>query len=959
MRICTDTSGAVNQHDRWRRVEEICQAALDRDTTERPTFLATACGSDTALRREVEGLLARSATAEQFLSIPVERLLGDIDDGASLVGQRLGQYQIVERLGAGGMSVVYRAEDATLKRSVALKFLSPDLTQDEVAKRRFLREAQILAALNHPNIGAIYGVGELGGRMALLLEFVDGKTLAQRIAKRPLPLEEALTIAKQIAEALEAAHGKGIVHRDLKPSNVALTRDGVVKVLDFGVARMLDTADASQPITASGLIVGTPSYMSPEQLKGKPADKRSDLWAYGCVLYEMLTGKRPGDEPDWGALPPRTPASIQRLLKRCLEKDRGHRLADAADARLEIDDARASAPAEAPPASRVRSWRRVVIVGGAVSVLIAAAVATWFSAGRAQPMPMYSMIEAPPDFVLGEDDFRTSLPTRPPMVFAPDGRSLIIQAARAGRPQLFIRPLDRPDARPIPGTEDAHGPFVSPDGKWIGFWAANELRKVPIEGGTPTVICSMRSPLGPYGVAWSADNMILFGDFQTGRLMRVSANGGTPVAVTPLPSVGWRHVSPVLLPDGKRVLFAEIGDATATKGRLMVQTLDGSDPRLVLASASDGRLLPSGDLVFMRIGTLMTVHFDLSRAEVRGNPIVVLGGVMQRGLTPRMGANSAAGMFAVSSQGTLAVIRGGLIGNDVGRSLTWLTRDGHASTADPASGRPSGTEMASRISPDGSRAIVVVITPMRREAWIADWTRDMWTACADCDSDGVPIWSPDGRRVVVHRDGALVEHTLDGSALDRMLVREPGYSLVPAEWLSDNRIVYQSAREIPRVEIKVLEPGATAGRVVIPLGVGTDPAVSSDRNWLAYTTNTRPPTVVVQAFPGPGPRIQVSAGSGVNPRWSPDGKTLYYLKNDPGGAMLYAADVATGTGLSVGRARLLFQRPGPEDCWPFRCYDLSPDGQRFLFRERIDVQPTSVTRIDLIQNWMATLPKSR
>ncbi len=913
-------------------------------------------------------------------------------------GSHLGPYDIIAPLGAGGMGEVYRARDAKLNRDVAIKVLLPAVANDPDRLARFSREAQVLASLNHPNIAHIYGIEDADGVKALVLELVEGEDLAQRIARGPIPLDEALPIAKQIAEALEAAHEQGIIHRDLKPANIKVRADGTVKVLDFGLAKAIEqgsglkaqgSGDAMNSPTLSihatqaGIILGTAAYMSPEQAAGKPVDKRTDLWAFGVVLLEMLTGRQTfggettthvlaavlKDEPDWTMLPATTPATIRRLLRRCLEKDRKRRLADAADARLEVEDALTGSTSAAgigvplDPALRP-AWFRALpwALLAAATVALAIVSALWRGGDHLQPTSVYASLDAPPDHVLGEDDPFVSLPTRTPMVFMPDGRSLVIQAARAGKPQLFLRSLDRPDARPLAGTDDARGPFVSPDGKWVGFWSADEIRKVPIEGGAATTICALKAPLGPSGAAWGADGVIVFGDEASGRIMRVSAGGGTPTPVTVQPPSGRRHSAPFFFPDAKRILFSDVSLQDARDSRLMTQSLAGGDARLVLSSAVDGRLLPSGLLLFMRLGTLMAVPFDAARAEVTGEAVVAMSGVMQSGLRSRQGAeNTAAGMFAVSSIGDLAVVRGTLTGSSEGKMI-WTTRDGRSSSAEPANGAPTGGRLHRRISPDGSRAIVAIPTSVRRELWLVDWKRDVWTACSECGSAFAGgVWSPDDARVLLGRNDTLVVHALDGSAPDQVLVQEAGRQLWASGWGADGRIVYTSSPDQTSFEIKLLEPGGHSGRVVVPLGIGTTPEMSPDGRWLAYASaQTGTMEVIVQAFPGTGARAQISAGGGVNPAWSADGRTLYYLReSDRGGSTVIAVDIIASSGLAAGKPRELFRRPEMQRCIFARCFDISADGQRFLMGDRAAVERHSVTRMDLVLNWTATLGKSR
>ena len=733
----------------------------------------------------------------------------------------------------------------------------------------------------------------------------------------------------------------------------------------------MNSPTISMHATQAGIILGTAAYMSPEQAAGKTVDKRSDLWAFGVVLLEMLTGRRVfegetvshvlasvlKDEPQLGLLPANTPASIRRLLRRCLDKDRKCRMADASDARLEIEEALTPASTDTAAAPRANRWTQFVPWAVAVLALALGGALALRPMNHAASEPLYASIDVPADFVLGEDDGPVSLPLHTPMVFTPDGRSLIIQAAHAGKPQLFLRSLDRPDARPIAGTEDGRVPFVSPDGRWIGFFASGELRKVPIDGGEATTICSLQGRLGPDGAAWGAGDVILFGDDSARQIMRVSAAGGTPVPATAHASSARRHVTPFLLPDGKHFLFAEVSAVDASDARLMVQDLAGGEARLIAEHATDGRVLPSGQLAFVRLGTLMTAPFDAARASITGDAVVAMRGVMQSGTRVRAGANNTgAGMFAVSSQGTLAVVRGGVAGGEESH-LVWVTRDGQVSSAEPASGAPSGGRLVPRISPDGSRALVSVITATRWELWFVDWTRNVWTACADCKSTMARLakaWSTDGRRLLL--DGTtdtLVTHTIDGSAPDRVILREPGEFLTPAEWLADGRIVYLSGARAATLEIRLLDVDATAGRSIVP---GRAPAVSPDRRWLAYmATQGEQANVIVQAFPGPGPRTQVSAGGGSDPAWSADGRTLYYLNSlGPGrGTAFFAVDISAATGLSAGTPRELFHRPG-STCAQVRCYDVSADGRFLLSDGGEGAKRPSVTRMDLVMNWTTT-----
>jgi serine/threonine protein kinase len=974
---------------RWSRLESLYHEAAALPAALRARFLDDACQDDPVMRGEVEAMLAHEGT--RFLDDPVV-IAGaseSVARGLRLApGTTLGIYEVGALLGAGGMGEVYRARDTKLGRQVALKLLSASFTQDHDRVARFRREARVLATLNHPHIGTIYGLDEANGVQFLVLELIDGGTLADRIAKGPMSVDEAIGIARQIADALDAAHEKGIVHRDLKPANIAVTEDATVKVLDFGLAKATDpTSPSSSDLansptlpaaTVQGVILGTAAYMSPEQAAGKAVDKRSDLWAFGVVLMEMLTGRQVftgetvshvlasilAKDPDWSTLSSTTPAPIRRLLRRCLEKDRKRRIADAADVRLEIDDWLAARPDEEPvlaSSRRVRAWPYVAVAIVAAALGIAGTLA-WPAADRAQPLPVYVSFDLPPDYVLGEDDQLVHLPTRTPIVFTPDGHSLVIQVARSGKPQLVMRSLDRPDARPIAGTEDARTPFISPDGKWIGFSTLTEIRKVPLEGGTPTTICPIGGNLGPIGAAWGARDMIIFGD-PAGRIMRVSAGGGAPTPVTVNPALTHRHVAPSFLPDGVRFLFSDVSLLDVKDTRLIVQSVDGGGPRVVLTSATDGRLLPSGRLAFMRLGTLMTTAFDLARAEVVGDPIAALGGVMQSGLRVRAYANNTgAGMFAVSSRGDLAVIRGPVTGGEK-NSMVWAIPNGQSVSAEPTFGAPAGGRLYTRIAPDRSRVAVTLITPTRFELWIADWKRNLWTQCGDCSGDSLRpfVWSPDGQRLLLPRFDRLVAHTLDGSAPDQVMARESDRRLEARAWLPDGRIVYESYSD-SAAETKVLDVGAHVGRVVVQRGTGFDSEVSPDGRWLAYTTEQtgQPNSVVVQPFPGPGARTTVSASGGKNSLWSADGRTLYYLTRPPGTeeTIVSAVGIRTaGDTFTAGTPRELLRTR--DSICSGRCYEVS-DGPRFLLREPDKASSgASVTRVDLILNWTATLPRNK
>jgi serine/threonine-protein kinase len=571
-------------------------------------------------------------------------------------------------------------------------------------------------------------------------------------------------------------------------------------------------------------------------------------------------------------------------------------------------------------------------------------------------------IDVPEGYVLGGDN--PTAWTRTPFVFTPDGRSLIMEVARDGKPQLFLRLLDSNAASPIAGTEGARVPFVSPDGRWVGFYASNELRKVPIGGGEPVTICALRNGSAPDGASWSQGDIILFADEYLRQIMRVSARGGTPVAVTDPPPFMRQYVAPSFLPDGSRFFYSDVSWVDLSDARVMIQTLGGGPPQRVIADATDGRLLPDGQLAFMRRGSLMMVGFDPVGNAAVGEAVIVMREVIQRGLRGTMNSVPGPGMFAVSNLGALIAARGGLVGPDTNR-LTWLDRNGILSAQEPAEGAPRGVRRQARLSPDGSQAIVQVIATDRRMYWLVDFRRNTWTACPDCSrgAPAVPLeWSTDGRRILVQTSGdSLTVHTIDGSAPDRVVVREPNRILRGAQWLADDSIVYLSDTDnnairpdLSRQEIKLLAPGEAVGRLI---AIGAGPRISPDRRWFAYSEREgTQQEVIVQTFPSPGQRRPASSGGGAHPTWSSDGRTLYYVRFSQTDSTVFAVDVAPTPELVLGTPRAMFHTPQLGCAIPVRCYDIAPDG-RFLVPVPGEPAHQSVTRMDLILNWTSTLAK--
>lgn len=563
-------------------------------------------------------------------------------------GTRLGSYKLLAQIGAGGMGEVYKAHDAKLGRDVAIKVLPEAVAHDSARLTRFQREAKILAALNHPNIATIYGLEQSNSTHFLIMELVSGDTLADRIKRESaVPVEEALKIAIQIAEALEAAHEKGITHRDLKPANVKVTPEGKVKVLDFGLAKAFaaDTTDSnpsqsptlSAVATMQGVLLGTAAYMSPEQARGKAVDKRTDIWAFGCVLYEMLTGKQAFDgediteilaavvktEPEWQVLPTTTPAKIRDLLRRSLQKDKTQRMQAAGDIRIEVNEA-LTEPSEGPPAITWKAGRRRLLwsIVSSVAVAIIAIIATWNLKPTPAPRPRpvtRTVIMLPPSDQL--------TPFSLPMEISADGTELAYVALRGGVRLLYLRALDNPDAKAIPGTDGASTPFFSPDGRWVGFFAQGKMKKVSIDGGVPVTLCDTGDG---GGASWGADDTIVFAPALDSGLWRMPAAGGQPqVLTTPDPAKGeYSHRYPQILPGGKGVVFTAFKGFGWDESRIELLRLDTKERRVLVLGGHTGRFVPSGHLIYYRAGSLIAVPFDLARLNVASAaPVTVISGV--------------------------------------------------------------------------------------------------------------------------------------------------------------------------------------------------------------------------------------------------------------------------------------------------------------------------------------------
>ena len=880
-------------------------------------------------------------------------------------GTKLGPYEILSALGAGGMGEVYRARDTKLGREVAVKILPAAFTNDLERLARFRREAQVLAALNHPHIGAIYGLDEANGQQVLVLELVDGEGLDRRIARGPIPVDEALRIAKQIAEALEAAHEKGIIHRDLKPANIALTNDGNVKVLDFGLAKVteaaggtsIDLADSptmTSPamMTGMGMILGTAAYMSPEQAKGRPAEKRSDVWAFGCVLYEMLTAKRAFEgedvsdtlafiitkEPYWDALPAGTPRPIRTLLRRCLEKDRKERLPDIAMARLEIKDALTAPAAEASLSGRRPRWSRALPWAVASLLLVAFGLLSFIRFRDALPV-------APAETRL---DINTPPTTNAEsLALAPDGRKMVFTGTADSQSRLWLRSLDSVSTSPLRGTEGAVYPFWSPDSRSIAFFADGKLKRMDLDSGSVKTLANSPTTRGG---AWNRDDVILFSG-GTQPLVRISATtDGQPVQVTRFEGQQSNHCFPQFLPDGRHFLYYAIG-AADTNG-VYVGQLDGSKPRRLLDADAAAVYASSGHLLFVREGTLLAQRFDATRLEVTGTPFPV---AQQVGVSPRPAQPVAA--VSASAAGPIAYRTGSAGGGQ--RQFVWFDRSGRelGKVGEPDSAQSLDPSM----SPDGRRIALWRRVDGNTDVWLLELARGVRSRfTVDASSDNYPIWSPDGSRIVFHSNRKtgvfdLYQKPASGAGSEELLLESP-LPKTPLDWSSDGRFLLYRISD-PKTGINLWALPLEGDRKPFPVGQTNfhtaNGQFSPDGKWVAYQSDESGRFEIhIQAFPGPGGKVQVSTGGGAQVRWRHDGKEVFYIALDDRLMVVPLQFASNGQTVDPGAPVPLFTTHiggAVPDVYNRPQYMVSPDGQRFLMNTIIGEPMTSP--ITVIQNW--------
>jgi serine/threonine protein kinase/Tol biopolymer transport system component len=868
-------------------------------------------------------------------------------------GTRLGVYNITAQVGEGGMGQVYRARDTKLDRDVAIKILPEAFTHDADRLARFQREAKTLASLNHPHIAAIYGLEESGGVTALVMELVEGEDLSQRIARGAIPLDEALPIAKQIAEALEAAHEHGIIHRDLKPANIKVRDDGTVKVLDFGLAKAMEPAAGSSSsmsmsptlttpamMTGVGLILGTAAYMSPEQAKGRAVDKRSDIWAFGAVLFEMLTGRRAfggddvqdtfvaimRDEPDWTALPAAVPATVVTVMRRCLQKDRKQRVRDIGDVSLALEGAfETTVPGAAAPAPAIPPrpfWRRALpVVAAAVIASAIAGAAGW----TLKPTP--PLIVSRFAFALGEGQ-QFTVTNNQSVAVSPDGTRLVYVANN----QLYLRSMSDLEARPIPGTQQTPSPYVpvfSPDGQSIAFFSQVDraVKKIAVSGGATVTICPLND-IRVLGMTWDAGG-IVFGEAK--GIMRVSANGGQPEVLVSVKD-GEVMYGPQVLPGGEWLLFTLATAATAdgwNKAQIVVQSLKSSERKTLVSGGSDGRYLPTGHLVYALGGVLFAVPFDLTRLAVTGGPVPVVEGVKRSsGLT-------GTAHFSVSSTGTLVFVPGPASMSLALFDLALVDRNG---AVQPLK-LPPGAYEYPRLSPDSKRIAFGSDDGKDAIVWIYDVAGARSARRLTLGGrNRVPVWSADGERVAFQsdRDGdlGLFWQRADGTdAAERLTKPDKDTAHVPESWSPDGQTLLFSVAKGSRYAVAAL---SLTDKKVTPVGGIQSPfppaaVFSPDGKWMAYTVAEAGAvggSLFVQPFPATGATYPISKGPGIHPTWAPDGRELFY--GAAAGPSMVAVSITARPTFTFGNP-VPVPRPFLERGPVFeRNYDITLDGKRFL-----------------------------
>jgi len=966
--------------ERWQQAGELYHAALELPPAERASFLDGACGNDQALRQEVESLLAAKSEAGDFLAagamMDAAKILAG-EKGVSLVGKTLGHYELLSLLGSGGMGEVYRARDKKLEREVAVKVLAADFAENADRLRRFQQEARAVGMLNHPNILIIHEIGKQDSAPFIVSELLEGETLRDHLAQAKLSISQALAYAAQIARGLIAAHEKGIVHRDLKPENLFITKDGRVKILDFGLAKLtyprrhpgiVNEASTIFAKTEPGVIMGTVGYMSPEQVRGEDADYRADLFAFGAILYEMLTGKRAfegksavetmnsilNDDP-LSLTPPNHDLSpaLELVIRHCLEKQRDKRFQSTNDLSFAIETLEApsanlasavQATALTPMVGRRTTAEKLGWIVAAIFLAATIAALAFVYLGHSA-----SEVHAVRSFILPPEKsgFNFIDTNAGSLSLSPDGRRLTFVAPTAeGKDFLWVRSLDQLSAQSLPGTKGAYFPFWSPDSRFLGFFAEGKLKKIEVAGGPTITLCN--APLARGG-AWNRDGVIVFAPDSAGALQQISASGGVASAVTKL-NEGRGELTdrwPYFLPDGQHFLFLRRGIISSeSETGIYVGSLASKESKLLLRAASN-IAYARGYLLFLREGTLMAQPFDAKRLEISGDAFVLAEQVQSE---PSM----ARGVFAASENGVLAYQTGSVRS---GKQLAWFDRNGKQLSL--------LGDMAlydyPRLSGDGKRLTVTIVDPQNgnQDVWLYDVGRGLRTRfTVDPADERSPIWSHDGSRIVFasNRKGHfdLYQKASGGIGSDELLL-ESGLDKFPLSASPDEKfLIYSITDPKTKLDLWVLPLGGD--RTSFPFLQTefneTDSQFSPDGRWIAYSSDeSGRPEIYVALFPGPGGKQQISTSGGRRPAWRGDGREIIYLATD--NKLMSAEVISQGAGLVVGAVRPLFDvRASLEDV---AVYDVTADAQRFLINTIAEQRASAP--ITLVINWTADLKR--
>jgi eukaryotic-like serine/threonine-protein kinase len=896
---------------------------------------------------------------------------------AILPGRRLGPYEILSSIGVGGMGEVYRARDTRLDRIVAIKVLPAHLADRSELRERFDREAKTIASLNHPHICTLYDTGHQDEIDFLVMEYLEGETLAQRLVKGSLPIQQVLQFAIEISDALDKAHRNGVTHRDLKPGNIILTKAGT-KLLDFGLAKLKqeatpanvslsDLPTANDPLTAQGSIVGTLQYMAPEQLEGKDVDARTDIFSFGAVVYEMATGKRAFEgksqasliakildtnPPPMSSLQPMTPPALDRVVNKCLAKEPENRwqtpkdLCDELKWVVESGSQVTVASTVAPRGIRTLG-RRELILGSGTALLgaVVAGIAVW----RLKPAPPLPVTRTVITLPSGQQ--LAGLENGLAIALSLDGSQLAYVARQGSTQQLCLRAMDSLEARSIPGTEGAISPVFSPDGQWLGFFSGGRLKKVSASGGAAQTLCDAAQPLG---ASWGSQGMIAFAS-AVGVIQQTPEVGGAPQPLTRLDKGDASHRWPEFLPGGKAVLFAAgTSPLNFTNAQVAVRSVGTGKRQNLIVGGTHPRYATSGHLVYAQRGSLMAVPFDPQHLTVTGTAVPVLDGVMQ---SPASGA----AQYSISSAGSLIYIPGGI--QSAQSKMVWVTRNG----AEQPVAAPAHAFVNPRLSPDGRRVAVNVVE-QENQAWLYDLSRDTLTPFTfEGSSSNAPIWSPDGKRIAFqsNKEGPpnIFWQLADGSGgLERLTTS--GYVNVPISWSPDGQwLAYIEINPTTGYDIWMLRmgdssPGSGQGRKAQPF-LQTPfnesvPRFSPDGRWLAYISDESGRyEIYVQPYPGPGGKWQISTEGGTEPAWNPNGRELFYRIGDK----MMAVDIATQPSFAAGKPRMLFEGQYVPTPGTNSNYDVSPDGQRFLMLKPSEATGAAPTQINVVLNWFEELKR--